>query len=359
MSIPYAPGYPPTGYLPVSYLPVAAPPQAWALPPAPMAAPVAGYQGLLDQLHLASQTPFPPPASPPYAPAMPAQPPYASPLPLPVTPMQPPYAPPAPQAPPTMAGLFQQLDQLVNRLSAPPAGPVPPPAPVGTVAPTPAPPPAPKPPEAKPEPKPKPKPPKPEPKPEPKPAPKPPKPPAPPKPKLPAMNRDNFVSQYRSSSNTREDAPSNGNCGPTSLTIIAEAFGKLKVTPDNANRVIEDTRRRMGAGTSQSSEYNGTSYEQLLRGAKSYGLNGRVVYGSIKEVQNELKQGRLVIAHVRPSYLFPGTTSGHYAVVTKIDGDKVHMHDPANPKGPMTVSVATFKKAQAGRGTYGLIAIGR
>jgi ABC-type bacteriocin/lantibiotic exporters, contain an N-terminal double-glycine peptidase domain len=252
-----------------------------------------------------------------------------------------------------LAGLFQKLDKLVDRLLTPgpqPAPQTPPPQQPPKAEPKPE-----KKPEKKPETKPKPEP-KPQPKPEPKPQPKPQPKPAP---KLPAMNKDNFISQYRSASNTNEDAARNGNCGPTSLTMIAEAFGKLKVTPGSANKAIEETRRRMGAGTSQSSEYNGTSYAQLQQGAKSYGLSSKVVYGSTSEIQKELKAGRLVIAHVRPDYLFPGTTSGHYAVVTKVAGGKVYMHDPANANGPMVVSEATFKKAQKGRGTWGLVSVGR
>lgn len=175
--------------------------------------------------------------------------------------------------------------------------------------------------------------------------------------KLPVMNKDKFISQYKSIYNTNEDAPRNGNCGPTSLTMIAEAFGKITVTPATANKAIEETRRRMGAGTTQASEYNGTSFAQLQKGAASYGLKSKVVWGSIDAIKKELQAGRLVIAHVRPDYLFPGTTSGHYTVVTKIENGKVYMHDPANTKGPMVLSEAAFKKAQAGRGTWGLISV--
>ncbi|HEY9899517.1 MAG TPA: C39 family peptidase [Pantanalinema sp.] len=202
-----------------------------------------------------------------------------------------------------------------------------------------------------------------QPKPEPKPAAQP-KPPELPKPAPKAAAKPNvgggtFVSQYRSASNTGEDASrANGNCGPASLTIVAEAFGKRSVTPGNANSAIEDTRRRMGAGTSNASEYNGTSYDQLVKGAKSYGLDSAVLYGGLEKLKAELAKGRLVIAHLRPSYLFPNSTSGHYTVVTKVENGRVYMHDPANPKGPMSITVAQFTKAQAQRGAYGLISLG-
>lgn len=234
--------------------------------------------------------------------------------------------------------LFEKLDTLVDRLLSP------------------TPQPAPQKPEAKPKPAPEPKPaPKPAPKPEPKPAPKPKPAPA----AKPNVGKETFVSQYRSTSNTSEDASrANGNCGPASLTIVAEAFGKRSVSPGNANSAIEDSRRRMGAGTSNASEYNGTSYAQLVNGAKSYGLDATVLYGGLDKLKAELAKGRLVIAHVRPSYLFPNSTSGHYTVVTKVADGRVYMHDPANPSGPMSISVAQFTKAQAQRGAYGLISLG-
>ncbi len=247
-------------------------------------------------------------------------------------------APAAPVAPtpipaPTLMGRFSKL---VDKLRKPKSKPTAPPAPT--------------PPKAE-EPKAE------EPKP-PKPKPQPPK-PQPPKPKAPPADTARyFHAQYRSASNTNEDAARNGNCGPTSLTMIAEAFKKIKVTPSSANSAIEETRRRMGAGTSQSSEYEGTSYEQLLRGAKSYGLDAKVYYGKIDVLKKELAKGRLVIAHLRPSYLFPGTTSGHYAVVTKVAGGKVYMNDPANPKGQTVLSESTFLRAQRERGAYGLVSVG-
>lgn len=168
-----------------------------------------------------------------------------------------------------------------------------------------------------------------------------------------------FISQYQSTFNTREDAPRNGNCGPTSLTMVAKAFGKLDVTAASANAAIEDTRKRMGAGTSQDSEYEGTSYAQLIRGAQSYGLQAREEHGKLDVIKAELAKGRLVIAHVIPSYLNPDTRSrGHYAVVTKVEGGKVHLNDPARSAGPVVVSEAAFLEGQRRRGTYGMVSIG-
>jgi len=175
---------------------------------------------------------------------------------------------------------------------------------------------------------------------------------------LPADPASWFISQNAGAYNTREDAPGNGNCGPTSLTMIARAFGKVHVTPESANAAIEETRRRMGAGSRQSDEFKGTSFKQLEKGAASFGLNTHVVWGGIDKVRAELAQGRLVIAHVCATYLRPGTRTGHYAVVWKVEGDKVYLNDPANRKGPMVITVAQFLAAQKARGTQGLVSIG-
>ncbi|MEB3298364.1 MAG: C39 family peptidase [Candidatus Sericytochromatia bacterium] len=175
---------------------------------------------------------------------------------------------------------------------------------------------------------------------------------------IPSDPRSWFISQNQGAFNEREDAPGNGNCGPTSLTMIARAFGKVNVTPDSANSAIEETRRRMGAGTRQQDEYSGTSFKQLERGAASYGLDSRVVWGGLDKLRKELADGRLVIAHVCATYLRPGTKTGHYAVVWKVEGDKVYLNDPANRKGPMVITTAQFLAAQKARGTHGLISIG-
>lgn len=286
------------------YYPPAAPPAMPTVPmaPAPVgplpAAPQASFGQMLDQIHwMATQL-------------APVTVPTPQPLPAP--------------------SIVERLGKLVDRLTKPKSKPTAPPAPTPKEEPKAA------------EPKPQPKPPK-------------PKPPAPKAP--PADTTRYFHAQYRSASNSNEDAPSNGNCGPASLTMIAEAFKKISVTPASANAAIEATRKRMGAGTSQSDEYDGTSYEQLVRGAKSYGLDAKVYYGKLDVVKRELAKGRLVIAHLRPSYLFPGTTSGHYAVVTKVAGGKVYMNDPANPRGQTVLSEATFLRAQRERGAYGLISL--
>ncbi len=96
----YATTVTPSPYAPASPLGVAVPVAAAA--PAPLPSP--GYQGLLDRLHVASQTAAPVVASPPPA--------------VPVTQSFPPI--------PVLGGLYEQLKQLLDQLLSGPSTPPPP-----------------------------------------------------------------------------------------------------------------------------------------------------------------------------------------------------------------------------------------
>lgn len=270
---------------------------------APLTAPVpvasddvaASYDRMLDQLRLTLQ------------PAPPAQ------------------AAPTPAAPGLMATLLGGLDNLLDRMTGLLPGP-------GAPEPTPAPQPEASKPVAKPD--------------------------AKPSASVFRDVKDWFISQVKGAYNPNEDVKGNGNCGPASLTMIAKAFGKLQVMAEGANKAIEETRKRMGAGTTDASEKDGTSYAQLLKGAASYGLDANQITGKLDAVKEELAKGRLVIAHVKRTYMTANPKAGHYTVVTKVEGDKVYMNDPATSKGPIVISAAEFLKAQQARGTFGLISIG-
>jgi ABC-type bacteriocin/lantibiotic exporter with double-glycine peptidase domain len=165
------------------------------------------------------------------------------------------------------------------------------------------------------------------------------------------------MSQYPSRSNPREDVRRhNANCGPTSVAMIARAFGAIRPTRAQVDDTIETVRKRGGMPRDQT---EGTSVAQLARAARTYGLDADVLgCRGTAAIQKELARGRLVIAHVVPRYLWPNTDTGHYTVVTAIRGGKVYLDDPANPQGPMTVSVRAFNRAIADRGTYVMVSIG-
>lgn len=148
-----------------------------------------------------------------------------------------------------------------------------------------------------------------------------------------------FISQYGTKYNTNEDVPGwdNANCGPTSLTMVATAFGKIDPSPAEADAAIERSRRLMGDGTS---EYHGTSVEGVARGAEAYGLDAHIMSNvSQKVIEGELAKGRLPIINgnvIRPDGSYGG---GHFYVVTKIENGKAYLNDPYSKTGPSVVPV--------------------
>lgn len=166
-----------------------------------------------------------------------------------------------------------------------------------------------------------------------------------------------FLSQQPGPYNPAEDAPGNGNCGPSAVTMIGRAFGKINVDKHGVDAAVEETRRRIGESQS---EYSGTSIAGLVKAAKSYGMDAHTMGGvtTIEQIQNELAQGRLVIAHVKATYLRPNPRSGHYTVVTKIENGRVYLNDSSNKGGPMDISVDDFWKAVRARGTHMMISVG-
>lgn len=279
--------------------------------------------------------------------------------PLIVPPQPAPAALPAARPAPLGLGTFSRVRQELARLMAP--APVKPPAEAPKAEPAPAPTPK---PAARPEAAVKPKP-KAEAKPKPK-APAKPKPKPKPKPtpqdvaKKLFARRDNwFISQYRSAKyNSREDVPGidNANCGPTSLTMVATAFGKINPSAREADAAIEKSRRLMGDGLNQR---NGTSAEGIARGARAYGLDAKIVNNiGLNDIKRELAKGRLPIIngnYIRANLSLGG---GHFYVVTKIVGDKAYLNDPAIPGGPRVVSTSLLMKSVRSHWSHRLVSIG-
>lgn len=186
-----------------------------------------------------------------------------------------------------------------------------------------------------------------------------------------------FISQVKSNKfNTHEDNGS-GNCGPTSLTMIAKAFGKVHGGPGRMDAAIEHTRRDlMGAGTNE--DY-GTGIGQLKHGAKGYGLKTKLQTGhgesvkrrlddTIDHIKANLGKGHPVIVHgvmirsehdTRSSKYGDG---GHYFVVTAIEKNKAgkwvaHLNDPNWPDGPRTVPLTRLRESIRRRGTFATLAV--
>ncbi|MEB3236029.1 MAG: C39 family peptidase [Candidatus Sericytochromatia bacterium] len=170
--------------------------------------------------------------------------------------------------------------------------------------------------------------------------------------------RDWFITQYRGLGNSHEDTPGwdNSNCGPTSLTMVAKAFGVIDPSPREADAAIERTRKVMGVVVN---DREGSSYPNIHRGAERYGLDARTRHdASAKTIAEELDKGRLVILNVIPSYITGNPRgSGHYAVVTAIEGDKVFLNDPMSKEGPIVISRKHLETAIAQKGTRAMVSI--
>lgn len=170
--------------------------------------------------------------------------------------------------------------------------------------------------------------------------------------------RDWFITQYRGLGNSHEDTPGwdNSNCGPTSLTMVAKAFGVIDPSPREADAAIERTRKLMGVVVN---DREGSSYPNIHRGAERYGLDARTRHdASARTISEELGKGRLVILNVIPSYITGNPRgSGHYAVVTAIEGDRVFLNDPMSKDGPMVISRKQLESAIAQKGTRAMVSI--
>lgn len=149
-----------------------------------------------------------------------------------------------------------------------------------------------------------------------------------------------FTSQKQNATNPNEDVTGadNSNCGPTSLLMIAEAFGKVDVTPAQADAAIEKVRTAMDASKEQT-EY--TNFDQLVEGGRNLGLKPeKIKDASTDDVREELAKGHKLIAHVDPNY--SGNQAQHFVVVTGIEGDQVHVSDPLDGS-PRTMPISEFE----------------
>lgn len=166
-----------------------------------------------------------------------------------------------------------------------------------------------------------------------------------------------FMSQTHGVYNSNEDTWGNSNCGPTSLAMIAKAFGKISPGPEGVDAAIEDARRRMGQSQN---ERDYTSTTGLVKGAQSYGLSAAAKHAdSLATIQSELNANRLVIASVVPKYLSPlSIGGGHFTVVTAIKDGKVYLNDPWRNNGPMVVDAKVFEDALKSR-TGTIVSIGK
>ena len=159
-----------------------------------------------------------------------------------------------------------------------------------------------------------------------------------------------FITQYHHKRfNPAQGRSNNANCGPTSLAMALRAFDVEPTGYEAAsasNELIKTVRRAM---TGQVDEMTWTYPIQVRDGARKFGLNSRIVF-SLDTIRREMAQpGRLMVININPSpayadqLVFP-YNGGHFALLTKIQGDKAYVSDPL-AKGPIVISIKQLETA--------------
>lgn len=159
-----------------------------------------------------------------------------------------------------------------------------------------------------------------------------------------------FITQYyHKRFNPAQGRSNNANCGPTSLAMALRAFDVEPSgyeAPSASNELIKTVRRAM---TGQVDEMTWTYPIQVRDGARKFGLNSRIVF-SMDSIKREMAQpGRLMVININPSpayadqLVFP-YNGGHFALLTKIQGDKAYVSDPL-AKGPIVISLKQLETA--------------
>lgn len=140
----------------------------------------------------------------------------------------------------------------------------------------------------------------------------------------------------------------NANCGPTSLAMALEAFGKAPVSEAEKREELILAVREAMTGARDSASW--TYPAQFPKAARQFGLDAQIVQGGAAGVLAQLAiPGRMVIINVNPSPAYAAKLTytldgGHFALVTGFDGDKVFLNDPL-ADGPMAITRAQLDQA--------------
>jgi hypothetical protein len=159
-----------------------------------------------------------------------------------------------------------------------------------------------------------------------------------------------FITQYyHKKYNPAQAQVNNANCGPTSLAMAVRAFG---VEPSGmeasstSNELIRTVRQAM---TGRVDESTWTYPVQVRDGARKFGLSSKIVFGlpAIKEAMSV--PGRLMVININPSPAYADKLAipyngGHFALLTRITGDKAYVSDPLGA-GPIVISLKQLDMA--------------
>ena len=113
---------------------------------------------------------------------------------------------------------------------------------------------------------------------------------------------------------------SSAGCGPTSMAMVLTALLGKKISPVEAANYSAKHGYRASFGTSWG--FFGSM-------AKAYGLDCVQGSGNSSDIMSALKQGKLVVASMKPGHF---TKGGHFIVLRGIDKNgKIIVADPAKP----------------------------
>ena len=156
---------------------------------------------------------------------------------------------------------------------------------------------------------------------------------------------DNMLaSQSPGPFNTSDDAGLiNGDCGPTSLLMVARMFHKIGGGAQDVNKEIELMRQLMGANPSH---YIGVSSDDFVNGAEALGLEAKNVKASIEDITKALKEGKKIIASVNPAKYAPSPNGAHAIVIESVNGDNFTIYNPAFLK-PMVLTSKELELAMS------------
>ena len=120
-------------------------------------------------------------------------------------------------------------------------------------------------------------------------------------------------------------------CGPTAMSMVLATWANKNVTPK--------TECAWALVHGYKAPHQGTYYSYFVPAARRHGLqcwqvNTTSIYGNTKSPHHEtarkaIENGRLVIACMGKGLW---TSSGHYVLVWKIQGNTIYINDPASTR---------------------------
>lgn len=110
----------------------------------------------------------------------------------------------------------------------------------------------------------------------------------------------------------------NGGCGPTALSmVIVGLTGDTTITP----KVVADYAAKNGYYVSGA----GSSWTLMSEGARSFGVEGKIMSFGKDEIYRALNEGHPIICSVGAGDF---TSGGHFIVLTGIKDEKICVNDP-------------------------------